>query len=84
MKRLSVRAELPPWGLSYLRGVSTVAKVSSSKADPCERGGGLWWMMLGWSGGPGPAWAEGDRCSLSWFFPLTCRCSFLVAWLQTP
>ena len=37
MKRLSVRAELPPWGLSYLRGVSTVDKVSSSKADPCER-----------------------------------------------
>lgn len=84
MKRFSVRAELPPWELLYLSGVSTVAKVSSSKGDPCERGGRHWWMMLGWLGCTGPASAEGDRCSLSWFFPLTCRCSFLVAWLQTP
>lgn len=84
MKWFSVRAELPPWELLYLSGVSTVAKVSSSKGDPCERGGRHWWIMLGWSGCTGPASAEGDRCSLSWFFPLTCRCSFLVAWLQTP
>ena len=47
-KQSSVRAELPPLEVLYLRGVSTVVLVSSSKGDPCESGGGRWWMMLGW------------------------------------
>lgn len=37
MKRLSVRARLPRRGLSYLRGVSTVARSLARKGTLCER-----------------------------------------------